>query len=153
LSETDIEQANLTIGQLAARFALAPHVLRHWEAMGLIAPAERPSGRRRYREGQVARVALIVRGKEAGFSLKQIGEVLNASDGPSRKELIRRHHVELEERIARIETSKSMLECALECSEEDFLQCQHFQSVLQQLSTGSRPNGRASAHDCAGSSR
>jgi MerR family copper efflux transcriptional regulator len=120
--------------------------------MGLIAPAERASGRR-YREDQVARVALIVRGKEAGFSLKQIGEVLNASDGPSRKELIRRHHAELEERIARIEASKSMIECALECSEEDFLQCQHFQSVLQQLSTGSRPHDRASAHDCAGGYR
>jgi MerR family copper efflux transcriptional regulator len=95
LSETDIDQANLTIGQLAARFGLAPHVLRHWEAKGLISPAKRASGRRRYREDQAARVAVIVRGKEAGFSLTQIGEVLNASDGPSRKELVRRHHANL----------------------------------------------------------
>jgi DNA-binding transcriptional MerR regulator len=150
LSETDNDQANLTIGQLAGRFGLGPHVLRHWEAMGLIAPAERTSGRRRYREDQAARVALIVRGKEAGFSLPQIGELLSASDGPRRKELVRRHHAKLKERIARLEASMSMIECALDCSAEDFLQCPHFQGVLQQLATGATPHVHANPHDCTG---
>ncbi|WXK67305.1 MerR family DNA-binding transcriptional regulator [Nonomuraea sp. N2-4H] len=28
----------MAIGEVAARFGLAPHVLRHWEAMGLLSP-------------------------------------------------------------------------------------------------------------------
>ena len=31
-----------TIGELAARFGLATHVLRHWEDMGLLSPARYP---------------------------------------------------------------------------------------------------------------
>ena len=137
--ETDTRQATLSIGQVAARFGLAPHVLRHWEAMGLVTPAERVGGRRRYSASQVDRVALIVRAKEAGFSLKEIGAVLDASDGRTRKALVERHHAELEERIARLEASKSLIECAIECPEDDFFQCPHFLSVLRQLATGHRP--------------
>ena len=43
----------MTIGELAARFGLATHVLRHWEAMGLLTPAARVNGRRRYRQEHV----------------------------------------------------------------------------------------------------
>ena len=31
----------MTIGELAARFGLATHVLRHWEAVGLLGPERR----------------------------------------------------------------------------------------------------------------
>jgi hypothetical protein len=41
------EDAELTIGELAARFGLATHVLRHWETKGLLSPARRVAGRRR----------------------------------------------------------------------------------------------------------
>ena len=36
-SSTPVEQ--MTIGELAARFGPATHVLRHWEAVGLIEQA------------------------------------------------------------------------------------------------------------------
>jgi DNA-binding transcriptional MerR regulator len=36
------------IGELAGRFGLATHVLRHWEAAGLLIPAARVGGRRQY---------------------------------------------------------------------------------------------------------
>ena len=64
-----------TIGQLAARFGLATHVLRHWEDVGLIEP-ERVNGRRRYRTWHASRVATILLLKDAGFRLDQIGEWL-----------------------------------------------------------------------------
>jgi hypothetical protein len=44
----------------------------------------------------------------------------------------------------------SMIECAIECSADDFLQCPHFQAVLQQLATGAPPHGHANPHDCTG---
>jgi hypothetical protein len=34
----------MTIGELAARFGLATHVLRHWEAMGLLTPVASSRG-------------------------------------------------------------------------------------------------------------
>src|SRR5262249_30579296 len=52
----------LTIGELANRFGLATHVLRHWESMGLLVPGRDRGGQRRYGDGDLARVALILMG-------------------------------------------------------------------------------------------
>lgn len=126
-------QDELTIGQLAARFGLATHVLRHWETMGVIAPAERVGGRRRYRDSHVTRVALIVLGKQTGLTLRQIGQVLDAADGSRRKELLRRHHVDLGRRIAQMEASRALIEGCLSCPAPDFIQCPHCQRHLREL--------------------
>lgn len=127
------KQDELTIGELAARFGLATHVLRHWEAMGVIAPAERVSGRRRYRASHVTRVALIVLGKQVGLTLRQIAEILDAPNGSSRKDLLRRHHVDLRRRLAEIEAAKALIEGCLTCPAPDFIQCPHCQQHLKQL--------------------
>jgi MerR-like DNA binding protein len=55
-----------SIGAVARRFGLAPHVLRHWESIGLLTPA-RSGGQRRYDESDLARVAVILMSKEAGL--------------------------------------------------------------------------------------
>ena len=117
----------MTIGELAARFGLATHVLRHWEAMGLLTPVARVNGRRRYRQEHVYRVALILRCKEAGLSLGQLREFLSAPDPPTRRALFERHRVALQRRIAQAQAAKAMIEQALECSYEDFTQCPRFQ--------------------------
>src|SRR5829696_5748725 len=87
----DAAEDEFTIGQLAGRFGLATHVLRHWEDVGLIEPAERVNGRRRYRRWHASRVATILLFKEAGLSLDQTRAILGAPDGPARKELLHRH--------------------------------------------------------------
>jgi MerR family copper efflux transcriptional regulator len=138
VTEITHDDATLTIGQLAARFDLPTHVLRHWEDVGLIEPAERVSGRRRYHEWHAGRVAMILRGKDAGLSLEQLREILEAPDGPSRKTLLRRHRHQLEQRRAAIEVSKAMIEHAIDCQAEDFTRCPHFLRILQHDS-GSRP--------------
>lgn len=124
----------MSIGELAARFGLAPHVLRHWEVMGLITPVSRVSGRRRFSRDQVARIAMIVRGKAAGLSLEQLRQVLSASSVATRRQLLERHHEELERRIAQAVTSKQLIEHALSCSAEDFTRCSGFQRLVAQIS-------------------
>ncbi|MGP3923239.1 MerR family transcriptional regulator [Streptomyces sp. 8N616] len=126
-------EESMTIGELADRFGLRPHVLRHWEATGLLAPASRVHGRRRYTRGHIARVAMIVRGKAAGFSLEQLRAVLEASSPADRRELLRRHQRELEERIRQIEASKALVEHALECPEDDFTDCPAFRRLVEQM--------------------
>jgi DNA-binding transcriptional MerR regulator len=100
---------------LAARFGLATHVLLHWEDVGLIEPAERVNGRRRYRAWHASRVATILLAKDAGFRLDQIRAMLNAPDGPARKELLRRHRDELDRRLAGIEASRQIVQHGIDC--------------------------------------
>ncbi|MEU2091038.1 MerR family transcriptional regulator [Nocardia beijingensis] len=123
----------MTIGELAARFDLATHVLRHWEAMGLLTPTERVNGRRRYDNGHVARVAMIMRGKSAGMSLEQLGEVLRSTSRTERHDVLRRHHAELEQRLRELEASKAMIEHALTCTAEDFTTCPAFRALVENI--------------------
>lgn len=125
----------MSIGELAERFDVATHVLRHWEAMGLLDPASRVNGRRRYTRDHVARVAMIVRGKAGGLSLTQIRDILEAPGPTERRDLLRLHHAELEDRIRRIEASKAFIEHALDCPEGDFTRCPRFRGLVDELAT------------------
>jgi MerR family copper efflux transcriptional regulator len=138
-SSPDMEPASiaaedeLTIGQLAARFGLATHVLRHWEDVGLIEPAERVNGRRRYRSWHVARVATILLSKEAGLRLDDIKAILDAPDGPARKQLLRHHRDELDRRLARIEASRQIVQHGIDCRAEDFTRCPNFLRIVEKM--------------------
>ncbi|MDF5758890.1 MerR family transcriptional regulator [Spongiactinospora sp. TRM90649] len=123
--------AYLRIGELAERFDLAPHVLRHWEAMGLLTPADRVSGRRRYTRDHVIRVLTIIRAKAGGMSLEQIREVLSVSGGAERHELLRRHHADLERRLAEITASKALVEHLMRCTAEDFTRCPDYRRIAE----------------------
>jgi MerR family copper efflux transcriptional regulator len=105
----------LTIGELARRFGLATHVLRHWESMGLLAPGRAAGGQRRYHHADLMRVAMILMGKEAGISLRELGMLVTAADPMDRADLLRRHLAELDRRIARAEAAKDLIEQVLNC--------------------------------------
>lgn len=130
-ADRDEDEAGLSIGELAARFGLATHVLRHWESAGLLTPARRVGGRRRYTREHVTRVAMILRGKQAGMSLPQLREILDASDPAARRDLLERHRRELDERLARIQASKELIEHVLKCGAPDFTQCPDFQELVR----------------------
>jgi MerR family copper efflux transcriptional regulator len=100
----------LSIGALAERFALAPHVLRHWEAMGLLAPARDPAGRRRYGIADVTRVAVILRAKEAGLSLDAIRSLTATADPAARRNLLEGEAEALRRRIAAAQASLDLIE-------------------------------------------
>ncbi|GII00373.1 MerR family transcriptional regulator [Planobispora takensis] len=120
----------LSIGELAGRHGLATHVLRHWEAMGLLSPARQAGGQRRYGPEDEARVALIVRAKEAGASLEQIRLLVTAGDGARRREILIEHLAVLARRMERLRASAELIEHVLECPEEDFFTCPRFQRLL-----------------------
>jgi DNA-binding transcriptional MerR regulator len=105
---------DVTIGELAARFGLATHVLRHWESMGLLAPG-RASGQRRYGHADVVRIAMILMGKEAGIGLRDLSVLLTAADPIDRADMLRRHVAELDQRIAQAQAAKDLIEEALNC--------------------------------------
>jgi MerR family copper efflux transcriptional regulator len=123
-----------SIGELAARFGLATHVLRHWEDVGLLSPARRVAGRRVYGAVHVTRVAEILLGKEAGFSLEQLRELFTAPDRARRREVLNARLAQVRERIARLTLAQTLLEHGLRCGHEDYRSCpRHREMVLARL--------------------
>ncbi|WP_432928953.1 MerR family DNA-binding protein [Microbispora sp. CA-135349] len=72
----------------------------------------------------LVRVALILMGKEAGLGLRELRAVLSTPDPMDHRDLLRRHVVELEQRIARARAAKDLIEHALACPHR-FADCPH----------------------------
>ena len=68
-----------TIGELADELALTTRAIRFYEAKGLIAPARRGVARS-YSRRDRARLRLILRGKNLGFTLEEIAQYLKLYD-------------------------------------------------------------------------
>jgi DNA-binding transcriptional MerR regulator len=68
-----------TIGEMAAELGVTTRTIRFYEAKGLIAP-ERKGVARSYSRRDRARLILILRGKNLGFSLEDIKEYLELYD-------------------------------------------------------------------------
>lgn len=107
-----------TVGELADRFELPTHVLRHWESEGLLAPERDGAGRRRYREDDAYRVAAIMSSKAAGMSLEQIRSLLD-SEAEGRRRILSEHLEDLDARMAEMERSRHLTQHALECRAHD----------------------------------
>ncbi|TDD17780.1 MerR family transcriptional regulator [Kribbella turkmenica] len=122
------------IDELAGRFGLATHVLRHWEDQGLLTPAARVGGQRRYDESHVARVVMIQRAKAAGLSLEQIRRMFEAPGGPERRRILAEQDAALDEQIREAHESKRLIEHALTCDQPDFTECPAFHQLISALS-------------------
>jgi MerR family transcriptional regulator, copper efflux regulator len=114
----------LSIGELARRFGLATHVLRHWESVGLLAPVRDAAGQRRYGPADLDRVAMILMGKEVGFGLRDLTVLVTAPDPMRHSDLLRERIAELDRRIAAARSAKAFLEHALDCP-LSFAECPH----------------------------
>ncbi|RZQ61691.1 MerR family transcriptional regulator [Amycolatopsis suaedae] len=68
-----------TIGDFARHGRVSIRMLRHYDAIGLLRPAkvDRFSGYRFYTAAQLARLNRIIALKELGFTLQQVGEILD----------------------------------------------------------------------------
>lgn len=128
-----MKSSSLTIGQVADHFGLPTHVLRHWETMGLLAPARVEGGRRRYSGDDLVRVSTIVIAKQAGLSLPDIREFLTSMHTPERKEVLRRHQQHLQARIAALQSALDLVESGLTCTHEDLTKCPNYQAHLPGL--------------------
>ncbi|MFD2796342.1 MerR family transcriptional regulator [Promicromonospora vindobonensis] len=129
------DQPVWSVGDLAARFGLETHVLRHWESMGLLSPARDGAGRRRYGADDAFRVATIMRSKAAGMSLEQIRVLLDGG-AYDRHVILEAHIADLEQRMAEMELSREMTRHALGCRAHDITACPHFRSHVQDIVDG-----------------
>ncbi|MBI0293893.1 MerR family transcriptional regulator [Streptomyces sp. PRKS01-29] len=116
----------MAIGEVARRFGVATHVLRHWESVGLLRPARDTAGRRRYGADDLVRVAVILRAKEAGLGLDTIRALTATTEPAVRRDILRREAETLRSRIAAARDSLALVECALGCEHDDLTRCPHY---------------------------
>ena len=69
-----------SITDLAREFDITTRAIRFYEDQGLIRP-ERRGQARIYTQRDRTRLKLILRGKRLGFSLEEVGEIINLYDG------------------------------------------------------------------------
>jgi DNA-binding transcriptional MerR regulator len=129
------DQSIWSVGDLAVRFGLETHVLRHWEAMNLLSPARDGAGRRRYGSDDAFRVATIIRSKAAGMSLEQIRVMLDGG-AYDRHVILEEHIADLERRMAEMELSREMTRHALECRAHDITACPNFRAHVRDIVDG-----------------
>ena len=109
------EQGYYNIGQAAAASGVSAKMIRHYEQIGVIPPADRTFANYRiYSQNDVHTLQFVRRARALGFSMKQIQELLGLWQGhrPSKevKRLALEHVAELEEKIRAMEAMKRTLE-------------------------------------------
>ncbi len=114
--------AELTIGQVAAAAEVGVSVIRYYDEFGLISPARRVGGKRRFDPGVVARVRFVRRAQASGFSLDDIKTLLDDRHGdwPG---LVDRHLDDLRQRRNQLEAIIATLEEARRCGCDVVAQC------------------------------
>lgn len=106
----------LNIGAAAKAAGLSPKMVRYYENVGLIAPAVRTdAGYRNYSENDVRALLFIRQARDLGFSVKQIGELLDLWQDRQRassrvKALASAHLTALDEKMAQLAAMKNALE-------------------------------------------
>jgi DNA-binding transcriptional MerR regulator len=137
----------LSIGELAERTGVATTALRYYDDLGLVRPATRASGRRRYAGSAVAEVGVILFLREVGFSLAEIGSLLGGGKRRSWDEIVERKLAELAEQQHRLDVARAALEHARQCPAGEPTQCPRFWSIIEgQLRGFSLEESHARAH-------
>jgi|SRR5215468_2369941 len=118
----------LTISEVARQVGLRPSAIRYYERLGLLFPAERKGGQRRYDNTTVYRLAVIQRARQTGFTLDEIKELFfgfakGTPPGERWQQMSTRKLVELEQLSDQIETMKGLLRGIQNCRCDALNEC------------------------------
>jgi MerR family mercuric resistance operon transcriptional regulator len=123
--------SNLTIGRMAAETGIGVEAIRYYQRRGLLPEPKRTEGRiRRYGTREVERLRFIKAAQRIGFSLDEIGSLLQLDDGSgcaqarklashkldevrARLDSLNRLEQVLSELVARCESSRGRVACPL----------------------------------------
>jgi len=110
-----MDDATLTIGDVARRAGVTTSTVRFYERRGLLTADDRRSGQRRYRVRTLRRLVFIGMLQDAGLSLVDIAGVLDAADVTEWKAIARRRLTNLDAEIVRLQEARAYLAGALLC--------------------------------------
>lgn len=139
----------MNIGEAAKASRVSAKMIRYYEQIGLIPPAERTgSGYRAYTHADIHRLHFIRRARDLGFSIAEIAVLLGLWNDKSRqsadvKRLAQAHIAELNRRIESmqqmVETLNGLVSC---CAGDERPDC----PILQTLEQTGNPETTEEAH-------
>jgi DNA-binding transcriptional MerR regulator len=136
----------LSIGELAERTGVPATTLRYYDELGLVRPAGRASGRRRYTASTVRDVGMILFFREIGFSLAEIERFI-AGERQGRRDMIDHKLAEIAEQQHRLEVARIALEHGRQCPASEPMKCSRFWSIIEGRRRGlSLEESHARAH-------
>jgi len=115
----------MNIGQAAQATGISAKMIRHYEAVGLIAAAARSdAGYRKYTDADVHTLRFVRQARDLGFSIPEIGELVSLWHDrrrPSRqvKALAMAHIDELQQKAQELLAMKATLEHLVHCCHGD----------------------------------
>ena len=112
--------ATLSIGALSRETGCKVQTIRYYEQIGLMPAPDRTEGnQRRYDQSHLDRLSFIRHSRDLGFPLEAIRELLSLTDSPEKScdaadGIAKAQLIEVERRIARLESLKAELERMVE---------------------------------------
>jgi MerR family copper efflux transcriptional regulator len=125
MNDTAITAQRFNIGEAAARSGVSAKMVRHYESLGLLPTVARTdSGYRQYGEREVHTLRFIRRGRDLGFSMAEIAELLKLYQNRRRasgdvKRIALAHVADLERRMNEMAEMKRTLEHLAHCCHGD----------------------------------
>lgn len=110
----------IAIGEAARQSGVSAKMLRHYESLGLLGQVNRTdSGYRQYTPGDVHTLRFIKRGRDLGFSMAEISELVGLWHNRSRasasvKRIAQKHMDELNTRMAAMQAMQRSLQDLLQ---------------------------------------
>lgn len=112
--DTLVREAELTVGATARLVGVSVRTLHHWDEVGLVTPSERTAaGYRVYTTPDIERLHRVLTYREVGFSLRQIGTLLDDPDADAMAHLRRQRRL-IDERIARLRQMATAVDTMME---------------------------------------
>lgn len=107
------DQTSHSIAELSAEFSVTARAIRFYEGRGLLHP-ERQGQTRVFSAADRARLAWILRGKRVGFSLAEIGDMLDLYNRDDGRRLQRRVTLKkCRERLSMLERQRSDIDLTI----------------------------------------
>ncbi|MCX5195553.1 MerR family transcriptional regulator [Streptomyces sp. NBC_00249] len=131
--EEEVRGMLMTIGRLSEMTGVPASAIRFWERHGLLPEPERRSGQRRYPPEAARRIVLLRKCQQAGLTLGEIREFQR--ERSLRQEMIRGKVAEIERRMVDLDHAHQLLTHALQCGEEDIVECPKFREQMARWRT------------------
>jgi MerR family redox-sensitive transcriptional activator SoxR len=110
----------MRIGEVAKKAGVRPSAIRFYERAGVLPPASRESGQRRFGADIELYLTIIEHARQAGFTIADIKVLFNgfqeAKPASTRwRELAQKKSVEIETQMRRLQNMQRLLKQSMEC--------------------------------------
>ena len=128
---------DLDIAEVSKRTGVPASTLRFYEEKGLIGSIGRKGLKRLFDPGILERLGLISVGQAAGFTLDEIGLMLNTDRAPRiDRQMLASKADELDRTIRKLQVMRDGLRHAAACRAPSHMECPTFHRILRAASSG-----------------